>query len=93
MTTTKTTVVNMRNESCDFRIDRQSIFGNPFILSSSMSRDESIARYQVYFDKRIAEDEDFVDRVKALAGFKLGCWCKPKACHGDIIVAWLNENE
>ena len=26
-----------------------------------------------------------------LKGQVLGCFCKPKACHLDIVVDWLNE--
>jgi hypothetical protein len=24
-------------------------------------------------------------RLHELKGKKLGCWCKPQACHGDIL--------
>jgi len=26
-----------------------------------------------------------------LQGMVLGCWCKPEACHGDILVKLYNE--
>ena len=28
-----------------------------------------------------------------LAGKRLGCYCKPKSCHGDILVALANQPE
>ena len=28
---------------------------------------------------------------KGVKGKRLGCWCKPNKCHGDIIIKLLNE--
>ena len=27
----------------------------------------------------------------SLRGKKLGCWCKPDPCHGDVIIDYLNN--
>ena len=29
--------------------------------------------------------------IEELRGKNLGCWCKPLACHGDVLVELLNE--
>jgi hypothetical protein len=38
------------------------------------------------------EDRQFFTRVLDLYGKRLGCFCKPKPCHGDVIVEWLENN-
>jgi hypothetical protein len=65
-------------------------FGNPFKLARNEERGATIARYKRYFWDRINTDVEFRTRVAALDGATLGCFCKPHACHGDVIVAWLN---
>lgn len=87
-----TTVVNLRFEKCDIKIGRPSCFGNPFFLKNTecdYERAEVIRKYKEYFYKRINDDPDFKLAVEGLRGKKLGCFCKPKACHGDVIVEYL----
>ena len=31
------------------------------------------------------------EELKRLKGKKLGCWCKPERCHGDVIVKLIEE--
>ncbi len=93
-------VVNKRNNQYDVYIGRGSIFGNPYThypLKDTMAqykvktREESIEKFRVYFYNRLKIDDDFRLEVLELKGKVLGCYCKPKACHGDIIVEYLNE--
>lgn len=74
-------------------------FGNPFFLKdidNDEERKEVIRKYKQYFDAKIEMDYDFRDAVLALRGKKLGCFCKQPdknvACHGDVIVEWLENN-
>lgn len=46
--------------------------------------------YKRWFWNQINTDDEFYERCFDLAGKILGCFCKPKACHGDVIVAWIN---
>lgn len=85
-----TTVVNRAKEKCDAYIGRPSIFGNPYRMSMVTTRAEAIAKYRVWFLERIERDAHFRVRVEALRGKRLGCYCAPLACHGDVIVEWLN---
>jgi Domain of unknown function (DUF4326) len=55
--------------------------------------EDAIQKFQKYFTERIEKDSEFKRRVLALAGKRLGCFCKPKACHGDVIADWLNKME
>lgn len=86
----KTTVVNKFRERFDVYIGRPSIFGNPFVIGKDGSREDVILKYSNWFNKKIEEDK-FREAVLMLKGMRLGCFCKPKLCHGDIIVAWLEK--
>jgi hypothetical protein len=45
-----------------------------------------------YFgNKRIHDDPEYKQRILDLKGKYLGCFCKPLACHGDVIVEWLEQ--
>ena len=91
-----TTVVNIHHgEAYDVYIGRKGkghdgYFGNPDRLFPGYSRDEAIRRYHSYFLQRIATDPEFRRRVLELRGKRLGCFCSPKACHGDVIAAWVD---
>ena len=87
----KTRVVHCKRERYDVMIDRTTMFGNPFPLSK-YSREESIEKYREWFLLRTNVDAFFNEAVQNLKGKILGCWCKPLACHGDVIVEYL-ENQ
>jgi len=91
----RTVVINLRTcQDADVvRIDRRTAFGNPFKMQTEADRGLVIARYRVWFYDRVGRDPEFRRAVLSLRGKKLGCWCAPKACHGDVIVEWLNQNE
>ena len=76
-----TRVVHLKREPYDVRIDRSSRLGNPFVIGKDGSREEVIYKHRTRFLK----DAIMVEYVlKHCRGKTLGCWCKPKACHGDI---------
>ncbi len=86
----RTTVVNRHHESYDTYIGRGTLFGNDSHIGPDGSRGEVIAKFQVAFLARLRTDPAFRLAVERLRGQRLGCSCKPKACHGDVIAAWLN---
>jgi len=84
-------VVNKYREPYDVYIGRGSVWGNPYPLASEGDRDRVIAAYKVYLWESIKSGKITKPMLLALEGKKLGCFCKPKACHGDVIkaaVAW-----
>lgn len=102
----KTTVVNVRKADYDVFIGRMRgffaqwaplgqkfDFGNPWRVGPDCSREEAIRKYRNYFYQRIETDPVFKKEVEALAGKRLGCFCKPQDCHGDVIAQWLNEKQ
>lgn len=88
-----TTVVNLHLvDSFDVYIGRSGrgydgYFGNPF---SQGSRAENIARFRVYFARRMQSDPEFKRRIEGLSGLRLGCFCAPAACHGDVYKEYLD---
>lgn len=100
-------VVNLRHEKCDIKICRTKdnkipkaplpgCFGNPVFLkdvNDDVERAEVIRKYKIYFLEKVDSDPDFRAAVLALRGKTLGCFCKPKDCHGDVIIEWLESHE
>ena len=91
-----TDIVNAKRtpeREIDAWIDRRSAFGNPFRLDKDggeYTRDESIEAYEQWFYSQ--DQADLRRRAREeLQGKTLGCWCKPKACHGDVIVRFLES--
>jgi len=90
----KTTLVNMKTckDSDIVRIDRSSPFGNPFRIGKDGDRKECIDKYRIAFNLLIKKSESFKQQVLNLKGKKLGCWCKPSPCHGDVIIEFLERS-
>ena len=88
-----TTIINIRNgDPYHEKIDRTTIFGNPFRIGNDGTRSEVIKKFEKYF---YADKQSWL-REAAVVYLKdkiLACWCKPKACHGDVIVDYLNSTK
>lgn len=93
-----TEIVNIRRtpaDEIDVYIDRRSDYGNPFKMESDggdYTRDGCIAAFRDYW----YSEEQAELRARAeeeLKGNILGCWCKPKACHGDVLIGFLHGKE
>lgn len=83
----KTTVVHCKKEQYDVYIGRESIWGNPFVLEIDGTRSEVIEKYRTWILSR----PELLLQLNTLDGKVLGCWCKPQACHGDVLVELINE--
>jgi len=82
----KTQVVNCRKEHYDVYIGRPSKWGNPFEIGKDGNRTEVILKYRKY----ILNNKNLVKDLHELKGKTLGCWCKPKPCHGDVLVSLVD---
>lgn len=81
-------------------IGRPSLFGNPYT-----SKDSNIAEYKVDSKKEaidsyrdyILENRNLLDELmKQLkeTGFnKIGCYCKPGGCHGDVLKELIEQRQ
>lgn len=93
----RATVVNIRcGEPYDVYIGRpgkgeRGPWGNPFRLHDVGGRARSIALYRRWLWQQIRADAITPEQLAALHGKRLGCFCAPQACHGDVLAdaaAW-----
>ena len=82
-------VVNCKTNPYDVYIGRPTKWGNPFKIGKDGNRKEVLQKYYEY----LKSNTQLMVEVQELKGKVLGCWCKPKACHGDMILRILNELE
>ena len=85
-----TTVVNIYHDEYDVYIGRNSRFGNKFRIGKDGNRDQVIAKYRRWLWNRLKNDVKFEQAINELRGKRLGCYCAPKPCHGDVIKAYLD---
>ena len=55
---------------------------NPFRVGTS--RESAIERFRAHITARIEAEPATYDLAE-LRGKELGCWCKPRPCHGDVL--------
>jgi hypothetical protein len=96
-------VVNKYKEPYDVYIGRGSVLGNPYTSIQDKktkaefvveSREKSIEMFSEYLWKKVKDGTITLEYLASLDGKVLGCFCKPKPCHGDIIVravAWAKK--
>ena len=91
-------VVNRRKEAETHYIGRGSVFGNPFKVAVVGSRTKAIELYEKYVRRQMAEiigGHATHYLPKAIYDLPedavLGCYCSPKACHGDVIIKIWKE--
>lgn len=73
---------------------KDSVWGNPFthIPTGTLAKfvvpyDQVLTEYEGYVRGRL----DLMNRLGTLRGKVLGCFCKPRACHGDVLVKLFEE--
>jgi hypothetical protein len=100
MKTSSGGLVNIKTTSqFDVYIGRPSKWGNPFshkktstlAKHSCSTRQESIQKYKEYLT--IGEGRHLLADLHELDGKILGCFCKPKPCHGDVLLQLLQETK
>jgi hypothetical protein len=45
------------------------------------------------FRSYIKKDDQLLNDIHELDNKVLGCWCKPKACHGNILIQLLKDTK
>ena len=86
-------VVHCKREEFDVYVGRGSKWGNPYshrvgTLAEHVvgSRTEAIQKFEEY----LLSNQGLMSSLEELKGKTLGCWCKPKSCHGDILLRYAN---
>ena len=95
----ETTVVHNLREAFDVYIGRDvpeheivgSKWGNPFVMTddSEAERERVIAAYRDW----IVTQPELMSSLEELRGRRLGCWCAPDRCHGDVLVELLEGRD
>jgi hypothetical protein len=65
-----------------------SKWGNPFVVGTHGARGECIGLYEGW----LRENAALFAALDELRGLVLGCWCAPRACHGDLLVRLANAS-
>jgi hypothetical protein len=69
-----------------------SMWANPYKINADNDRETVIELYEKYL-RNLLKNEKILKKFLKLKGKTLGCWCKPEACHGDIILKLLKKYE
>ena len=95
----ETTVVNLRVQPYDVYIGRPSKWGNPFSHRRGIEGTEYVGTienavefYEKYIKVKIRENPTYFD-LDELRGMRLGCFCKPGSCHGDVLARLCDETK
>jgi len=95
-----TRVVHCKRESCDVLIDRTTIWGNPFVIGKDGDRDDVCDKHELWLLRYLFWGEEIkirkfsnkkvIQSLYLLKNQTIGCWCKPKRCHGDMLARLAN---
>lgn len=72
-----------------------SIWANPFKVgegTGKYTRGEALRLYEEYIRAKI-RGEYGVEKLLALKGKHLGCWCAPEPCHAEVLLRLIDEAE
>lgn len=91
-------IVNIKTDPYDVYCGRGSALGNPFLLTKESDRNKVIDQYKEYFYKEVLVNKNTnmisqLNIIKELSDkgiVRLGCFCKPKRCHCDVIKNYLD---
>ena len=85
----KTTVVHCKKAIHDVYVGRPSKWGNPYVVGRDGDRDTVIMLYA----EHLMGSPKLLAALPELKGKTLGCWCKPLACHGDVLAAFADGEQ
>jgi hypothetical protein len=68
-------------------IGRPSKWGNPFAIGRDGDRAAVVAKYRAW----LPTQPQLMAALPELKGRVLGCYCAPEACHGDVLVEFVDR--
>lgn len=79
----------------------EGLFGNPISMGKKClicstiheSGGSTLLCYEKYLKNRLESDSMFAEEFYKLKGKKLGCFCKPKDCHTDVMIRYLDSEK
>ena len=92
-------IVNVKNDPYDVYIGRNPKYGDPKWGNPYSHLEGTLAKYKVdtreeaieKYEEYLRSNKAMMDSIMELDGKILGCHCKPKACHGDVLLRLINE--
>ena len=63
-----------------------SVFANPFKIGKDGTREEVIQKYRSYIIEKLDSNLELQTELIDLKNKKLGCWCYPEPCHGNVLL-------
>lgn len=73
---------------------RNTKWQNPFSVEKH-GREGAIALYRTSLEIAVSNDpswlQELIDVHEKHGHLRLGCWCKPLKCHGDVLKEYLEE--
>lgn len=81
-------VVHCKRSRYDVYIGRPSKWGNPFVIGRDGTRKQVIERYRQW----LLGQPELIAALGELTGKALGCWCTPRACHGEVLAQMAATN-
>lgn len=93
-----TRLVNLKYEDYDIYIGRGSKWGCPFTIIKDrptlakeivVTKEEALTKYREY----VLNSPELMTALDELDGKTLGCFCKPEACHGDVLLELLSQKK
>lgn len=95
----KTTILNKRIHHAAIKYakknnmlvicDRQSIYGNPYVMRSEAERSEVVKKF--WYDIKNGKSKLTASNFNALHGKALLCWCAPLRCHCEALKFVANK--
>lgn len=83
-------MVHVERDEFDVYVGRGSPFGNPFRIGPFSNRTQVIERYRRW----LLSQPDLVERTRReLRSKRLGCHCRPKSCHADVLAEIANGED
>ena len=70
-------------------IGRGSDWGNPYShlpVSAAVYKTETVEEAIECYRKYLLTRPDLLSRIHEFQGKRLGCWCYPKQCHGNVLL-------
>ncbi len=62
-----------------------SVWANPFRIDRENDRAKALRQYENYLRRKLRANPLLQEQIRLLKGHRLVCYCKPKACHGDVL--------
>jgi hypothetical protein len=69
---------------------KSSVWANPYKVKDYP--DTYLQLYEIWMRTRLQTEKGLVGELLKLKDKKLGCWCHPEPCHGNILIELIKEH-